>query len=144
MNEKELRALAVSHTLFRETTLARAVARLGFVQADPIRSPATAQDLVLRHRVRGYRQGDLERAYAELLLEEDYLYAYGSATRAPRYYAMPMLFRDRVIGWANVSHRRASAGTDEGEVEVGFASGRPRDRAFAAAVEEEIVRIRTF
>lgn len=51
--------------------------RLQFVQADPIRSPARAQDLILRHRVNGYRAGDLERQYAELNIEEDYLYAYG-------------------------------------------------------------------
>ena len=48
-----------------------------FVQADPIRSPARAQDLILRHRVHGYRAGDLERQYASLEVEEDYLYAYG-------------------------------------------------------------------
>ncbi len=78
----QLRALAVSHTLFPEKTLARAVARLGFVQADPIRAPATAQDLVLRHRVRGYVVGDLERHYARLPIEEDDLYAYGFLARA--------------------------------------------------------------
>jgi uncharacterized protein YcaQ len=37
------------------------VRRLGFVQADPIRSPARAQDLILRHRVKDYFAGDLER-----------------------------------------------------------------------------------
>ena len=42
-------------------TLPKAIERLGFVQADPIRAPARAQDLTLRHRVRGYRAGDLER-----------------------------------------------------------------------------------
>jgi uncharacterized protein YcaQ len=47
------------------------------VQADPIRSPARAQDLILRHRVIGYRAGDLERRYASLDIEEDFLYAYG-------------------------------------------------------------------
>jgi uncharacterized protein YcaQ len=54
---------------------------MGFVQADPIRSPARAQDLILRHRVGGYRAGDLERQYAFLDLEEDYLYAYGFVSR---------------------------------------------------------------
>jgi uncharacterized protein YcaQ len=78
---ENIRALAVSHTLFPETTLARAVARLGFVQADPIKAPATAQ-LVLRHRVRDYAAGDLERHYARLAIEEDYLYAYGFLARA--------------------------------------------------------------
>lgn len=47
------------------------------MRADPIRSPARAQDLILRHRVRNYRAGDLERLYASLNIEEDFLYAYG-------------------------------------------------------------------
>ena len=64
-------------SVFPPTTLAGAIDRLGFVQADPIRSPARAQDLILRHRVHGYRAGDLERQYASLDVEEDYLYAYG-------------------------------------------------------------------
>ena len=53
------------------------MARLGFVQADPIRAPARAQDLILRHRVTGYRAGDLERRFVRLGLDEDFLYAYG-------------------------------------------------------------------
>ena len=72
-----LRAHAISQSLFPPTTLRDAIERLGFVQADPIRSPARAQDLILRHRVHGYRAGDLERYYASLDIEEDYLYAYG-------------------------------------------------------------------
>ncbi len=76
-----LRAQAVAQSLFPLTTLADAIDRLGFVQADPIRSPARAQDLILRHRVRGYRAGDLERQYASLDVEEDYLYAYGFLSR---------------------------------------------------------------
>ena len=51
--------------------------KLGFVQADPIRAPARAQDLILRHRTSGYRAGDLERSFKRLRLEEDFLYAYG-------------------------------------------------------------------
>ncbi len=72
-----LREHAIGESLFGPTTLAEAIDRLGFVQADPIRSPARAQDLILRHRVRGYHAGDLERHYASLDIEEDYLYAYG-------------------------------------------------------------------
>jgi hypothetical protein len=64
--------------------LADAVARLGFVQADPIRAPARAQDLILRHRARGYRAGDLERRYAALGLDEDVVYAYGFVTPSTR------------------------------------------------------------
>jgi len=56
-----LRRYAVARSLFEPTSLPRAIARLGFVQVDPIRAPARAQDLTLRHRVDGYRAGDLER-----------------------------------------------------------------------------------
>ncbi len=77
---KSLRAQAISHSLFRPTTLQKAIERLKFVQADPIRSPARAQDLILRQRVENYRAGDLERHYPNLNLEEDFLYAYGFLT----------------------------------------------------------------
>lgn len=78
----QLRAYAISHSLFPATTLRTAVDRLGFVQADPIRSPARAHDLILRQRVKDYRTSDLERYYSELGLEEDFLYAYGFLTQA--------------------------------------------------------------
>jgi uncharacterized protein YcaQ len=52
------------------------------VQADPIRAPARAQDLTLRHRVVGYRAGDLERRYAELDVHEDVFVNYGFVTGA--------------------------------------------------------------
>jgi uncharacterized protein len=74
---RRLRRQAVAWSLVAPTTLRRAMATFGFVQADPIRSPARAQDLILRHRVAGYRAGDLERAFERLRLEEDFLYAYG-------------------------------------------------------------------
>src|SRR6478609_7108205 len=48
----DLRRYAIARTLFKPTTLPRAIQRLGFVQADPIRAPARAQDLTLRHRVK--------------------------------------------------------------------------------------------
>ncbi len=77
-----LRRYAVSRSLFEPTTLGRAIHKLGFVQADPIRAPARAQDLMLRHRVVGYRAGDLERRYAKLDLEEDFFVNYGFLPRA--------------------------------------------------------------
>lgn len=77
----DLRAQAIAHTLFAETTLPRAIERLGFVQADPIRAPARAQDLILRLRVKGYRAGDLDRRYPSLNIEEGLFYAYGFLTR---------------------------------------------------------------
>ena len=77
----ELRRYAIRRTLFTPGTLARAVERLGYVQADPIRSPARAQDLILRPRVRGYRAGDLERRYTRLAVEEDFFEEIGDSTR---------------------------------------------------------------
>jgi uncharacterized protein YcaQ len=78
----DLRQFAVSRSLFSPTTLSRALDRLAFVQADPIRAPARAQDLTLRQRVVGYRAGDLERKYATLDVEEDVFVNYGFVTRA--------------------------------------------------------------
>lgn len=77
----DLRRHAVARSLFTPTTLPAAVSRLGFVQMDPIRAPARAQDLTLRHRVRDYRAGDLEARYAKLAVEEDAFVNYGIVTR---------------------------------------------------------------
>ncbi|HWF11549.1 MAG TPA: crosslink repair DNA glycosylase YcaQ family protein [Bryobacteraceae bacterium] len=77
-----LRKHAITNSLFRPTTLRRAIERLGFVQADPIRSPARAQDLILRQRVKDYHAGELEARYPSLNLEEDFLYAYGFMPRS--------------------------------------------------------------
>lgn len=74
---EDLRRYAVARTLFTPTTLPAAIPRLGFVQADPIRAPARAQDLTLRQRVKNYRAGDLERRYARLAVDEDCLVNYG-------------------------------------------------------------------
>jgi hypothetical protein len=90
-----LRRFAVTRSLFAPTTLKRAIHRLGFVQADPIRAPARAQDLILRHRVKGYRAGDLERFYPKLGIEEDFFIVYGFVTNSlhelmhPRSHAEP-------------------------------------------------------
>jgi uncharacterized protein len=78
----DLRRYAVARSLFEATTLKRALDRFGFVQADPIRAPARAQDLILRHRVNGYRAGDLERRYASLDIHEDFFINYGFVTSA--------------------------------------------------------------
>src|SRR5690242_13699269 len=73
----ELRRYAVARSLARQTSLPVAIETLGFVQADPIRAPARAQDLTLRHRVSGYRAGDLERLYPKLHVHEDFFINYG-------------------------------------------------------------------
>jgi hypothetical protein len=121
---------AVQRTLFAPTTLAGAIARLGFVQADPIRAPARAQDLILRHRVADYRAGDLERRYAELDVEEDYLVNYGFL---PRGHLALMHPRTARRAWTPTDARRARAilafieargEAHPADVEAHFAHGR--------------------
>jgi uncharacterized protein YcaQ len=78
----DLRRFAVRRQFPLPGPLPRALDTLGFVQADPIRAPARAQDLTLRHRVEHYRAGDLERHYPILDIEEDVFINYGFVTRA--------------------------------------------------------------
>lgn len=77
-----LRRYAVARSLFKPITLKGAFDRMGFVQADPIRAPARAQDLILRHRAKGYRAGDLERLYPKLEIAEDFFIVYGFMTKS--------------------------------------------------------------
>src|SRR5579883_605805 len=77
----QLRRYAIARSLFRATSLRRAIARLGFVQADPMRAPARAQDLILAHRVKDYRAGELERRYPRLAIEEAFFVNYGFLPR---------------------------------------------------------------
>lgn len=100
----DLRRYAVARTLFKPTTLPAAIRRLGFVQADPIRSPARAQDLTLRHRVEDYRAGDLERRYERLAIEEDSLVNYGFL---PREHLALMHPRDVPRAWDDDTRRKA-------------------------------------
>jgi len=78
---EDVRRFTVARNFPKPTTLNRALQQMGFVQADPIRAPARAQDLILRHRVRNYHAGDLERRYTSLDIEEDFFVNYGYVTR---------------------------------------------------------------
>jgi uncharacterized protein YcaQ len=101
----DLRRYAVARTLFKATTLPRAIRRLGFVQADPIRAPARAQDLTLRHRVEDYRAGDLESRYARLAIDEDCLVNYGFL---PREHLALMHPREAKRAWDAETRRKAA------------------------------------
>src|SRR4029079_4288447 len=78
----DLRRFTVARNFPKPTTLNRALQQMGFVQADPIRAPARAQDLILRHRVKNHRAGDLESRYTSLDVEEDFFVNYGYVSRA--------------------------------------------------------------
>jgi uncharacterized protein len=101
-----LRRYAIARSLFKPTTLWRAIGKLGFVQADPIRAPARAQDLTLRHRVAGYCAGDLERRYPRLPLEEDFFVNYGFLPRALHDLMHPRVPRS---AWSPARERNARA-----------------------------------
>ena len=102
----DLRKYTAARTLFGPVTLAHAINRLGFVQADPIRAPARAQDLTLRHRVRDYRAGDLERRYAKLAIEEDFFVNYGFLPRETHALLHPRTPR---IKWSKSRKDKAAA-----------------------------------
>ena len=128
-----LRRYAVARTLFTPTTLGRAIERLGFVQADPIRAPARAQDLTLRHRVKGYRAGDLERRYPALDIEEDFFVNYGFLPRATQALMHPRTPR---TAWPAARLKKAHAVLDfvrqhgvvhPREVDAHFAHGSARN-----------------
>jgi uncharacterized protein len=129
-----LRHYAVARSLFTPTTLPAAIKRLGFVQADPIRAPARAQDLTLRHRVKGYCAGDLERRYAALGIEEDFFVNYGFLPRATQALMHPRTPR---TAWPQARAAQAQAvlafvqarsydgsGVHPREVDAHFAHGR--------------------
>lgn len=129
----DLRRYAVARTLFRPTTLPGAIRRLGFVQADPIRAPARAQDLTLRHRVKDYRAGDLENRYTRLAVEEDCLVNYGFL---PREHLALMHPRQAAPAWDAETRRKAAellafvrerGPVHPREVEQHFAHGRTKN-----------------
>jgi hypothetical protein len=83
-----------------------------------------------------------DRARFELLWGWAYRFeAYTpAAKRKLGYYALPLLWRDRVIGWGNVAVTNGAMVS-----ELGYVSGRPpRDRAFKRELEAELERIRGF
>jgi len=61
------------------------------------------------------------------------------AKRKLGYYAMPLLWRDRVIGWANLAVKDGNLVYD-----LGYVGEPPRDRPFKRELDAEIDRIRTF
>ncbi|HSW05615.1 DNA glycosylase AlkZ-like family protein [Aquabacterium sp.] len=129
----DLRRYAVARTLFAPTTLPKAISRLGFVQADPLRAPARAQDLTLRHRVTDYRAGELERRYPRLGLEEDYFVNYGFLPRETQALMHP---REARTVWPAERRQQAAAVLDfvreQGrvhprDVDAHFAHGKVRN-----------------
>jgi uncharacterized protein YcaQ len=71
-------------------------------------------------------------------------YRFEAYTPAPKrvrgYYALPLLWRDQVIGWGNLSVRDGRL-----LVDLGYQSGNaPREQAFHRALDEELDRMQRF
>jgi uncharacterized protein len=71
-------------------------------------------------------------------------YRFEAYTPAPErvrgYYALPMLWRGQVIGWANAAIRDGQL-----QLQPGYVGGHaPRDAAFEPALQEEQVRLERF
>ena len=70
-------------------------------------------------------------------------YRFEAYTPAPKriwgYYALPLLWRDDVIGWANL--RLAEGRLD---ADIGYVDSAPRTKAYARALEAEMARFETF
>jgi uncharacterized protein len=62
------------------------------------------------------------------------------AKRVRGYYALPLLWRDQVIGWGNVAYAGGALSAD-----LGYVAGKaPRDAAFKRALADELERMRCF
>jgi uncharacterized protein YcaQ len=73
-----------------------------------------------------------------------WLYRFEAYTPVPKrklgYYALPLLWRDRVIGWANLEVKNGRLTN-----ELGYVAGKPpRDRAFKRELQAELERMRLF
>jgi hypothetical protein len=71
-------------------------------------------------------------------------YRFEAYTPVPKrtlgYYALPLLWRDRVVGWGNVSVKDGALRSDVGYV----ASHPPKERVFRRRLDEELDRLRVF
>jgi uncharacterized protein YcaQ len=135
----------------RAATLARARARLPLAQVEGVdwRWPAGENPSSQRHRIddtlRLLAPFDpivWDRHRFELLWGWAYRFeAYTPpAKRQLGHYALPMLWRGRVIGWGNLAVRNGRL-----QAELGYVAGKaPRDAIFRQALDAELDAVRTF
>ena len=73
-----------------------------------------------------------------------WVYRFEAYTPAPKrklgYYALPLLWRDRVIGWGNLAVKNGKLESQLGYIE----SHPPRERIFKRELEGELDRVRVF
>jgi len=140
----DLRRYAIARSLRPPATLAKVLRTIGFVQADPIRSPARAQDLILRHRVQGYRAGDLEKKYEKLSLDEEYFVNYGfmHAEYVPWLHprvALQQRSRVQQLSVALLAFVRERAAVHPKEAAAHFKAGRVRRWSGSSAITTHLL-----
>ena len=135
----------------RRAAVDRARARLAHAQVDGIdwywpanehpASPRHAPDDAVR-LLAPFDPLVWDRRRFELLWGWAYRFeAYTPAAKRVRgHYALPLLWRDRVIGWGNLGQRDGRVDADIGYV----AGGPPRDAGFRRALDDELSRIEEF
>jgi uncharacterized protein YcaQ len=128
--------------------LARAKRRLAHARADGIEwywpadeSPAAAEPDDGVRLLAPFDPIVWDRRRFELLWGWAYRFeAYTPVAKRQRgYYALPLLWRDRVIGWAT-----AAVVDDALTLATGYVGAPPRDRAFRLALDAERERLRVF
>jgi uncharacterized protein YcaQ len=146
-----LRHAAPQWTDARKAAIARAKQRCASATIDGVRWywPADENPRARRHTVRDevrllapFDPIVWDRVRFELLW--GWAYRFEAYTPAPKrvrgYYALPLLWRDQVIGWANLALRDGMLVRD-----IGYVAGRaPVDREYARALDAELERMRAF
>ena len=86
--------------------------------------------------IRGILRVSFERLRSWVYRFEAYTPA---ARRKQGYYALPLLWRDRVIGWGNIAVKNG-----ELRCEFGYVGSPPPDRAFRRELQAEVERVQRF
>jgi hypothetical protein len=135
----------------RAAALARAKQRLGHARIDGVEWYWPAEERPQSKRWEPDDQVRLLTPFDPIVWDRrrfeifwDWVYRFEAYTPAPKrklgYYALPLLWHDRVIGWGNLA-------VVEGQLsaEFGYTVGKPpRNSGFRAALEAELDRVRAF
>ena len=145
-----LRYGAPQWTAERAAALARAKQRLGRARVDGIEWYWPAEDTPQSTRWRLDDDVRLLTPFDPIVWDRrrfeifwGWAYRFEAYTPAPKrklgYYALPLLWHERIIGWGNVA-----AGARGLTATFGYIGREPRDGKFRAGLESELERLRTF
>jgi uncharacterized protein YcaQ len=137
--------------LDRSTALARAKQRLGHARVDGVDWYWPAAENPQSRRWRPDEAVRLLTPFDPVVWDRrrfeifwNWAYRFEAYTPAPKrklgYYALPLLWHERVIGWGNLTVAAGRLNAD-----FGYTAGRaPRSAAFRAGLDHELDRLRAF